>query len=155
MVVPFLCHREAWITRNNRISVSKLRLNLFIVLKLITDASLTFHGSWMWDCTLWVQWRHSLHTDPSAPFCTHAKVISIHPCTYNQNHKSPSNLRHRYLIYVVEIQTYMQVLSLLSAFNTIHSAHVSSDCAKTLFRNTHPSNITYISTYCRCRIRLI
>ena len=27
-------------------------------------------------CSVWVQWCHSLQTDPSAPFCTHAKIIS-------------------------------------------------------------------------------
>jgi len=47
---------------------------LGIVLEFITDASLTFHG--LWDCTLWLQWCHSLHTDPATAFCTHAKVIS-------------------------------------------------------------------------------
>jgi len=34
-----------------------------IVLELITDASLTFHGLWLRDCTLWVQWYCSFHTD--------------------------------------------------------------------------------------------
>jgi len=55
--------------------------------------------------------------------------------------------RHQCRIYVVETQTCRQALSLLSAFNTVHSVHISGDYAKTLFRNTHPSNITYIRTW--------
>jgi len=47
---------------------------LGIVLELITDASLTFHG--LWDCTLCVQRCHNVHTDPSAAFCTQTEVIS-------------------------------------------------------------------------------
>jgi len=38
----------------------------------------TFHG--LWNCTFWVQWCHSLHTDPLAAFCT--KVSPIHSCLY-------------------------------------------------------------------------
>ena len=46
---------------------------------------LTFHG--LCDCTLCVQWCHSVHTDPSAAFCT---VSPIHSCIRDQNHKSLS-----------------------------------------------------------------
>ena len=61
---------------------------LGLVLKLITDASLTFLG--LWDYTFWVQWCHSLHTDSSAGFCPMRKLSPIHSCTYDQNHKSRS-----------------------------------------------------------------
>jgi len=30
----------------------------------------------LWDYTLWEQWCHRWHSDPSATFCTHTKVIS-------------------------------------------------------------------------------
>jgi len=46
-------------------------------MKLITDASLTFHG--LWGCIFWLQWGHSVHTDQPAAFCTHKKVISQSP----------------------------------------------------------------------------
>ena len=62
---------------------------LGLVLELITDASLTFHD--LWDCTLWVHWCHSLHTNPSAASCTQTKVIS-HTLLYlrPESCKSPS-----------------------------------------------------------------
>jgi len=42
------------------------------ILKLIPDVSLTVHV--LYDCTLWMQWWHSLQTDPSAAFSTHTKA---------------------------------------------------------------------------------
>jgi len=38
----------------------------------------------------YVQWFHSLHTNLSAAFCTHAKVISHSFLYYDQNHQRPS-----------------------------------------------------------------
>jgi len=44
------------------------------------------------------------------------------------------------------MQTCLQVLGLLSAYNTLNSAHIFSDYAKKLFRILHPSNLTNIRT---------
>jgi len=44
------------------------------------------------------------------------------------------------------MQTCLQVLGLLSAYNAPNSAHIFSDYAKKLFRILHPSNLTNIRT---------
>ena len=54
--------------------------------------------------------------------------------------------RHHCRISVVETQTCLQVFSLLSAYNTLQSAHISSDYAETLFPNSLPSHSANIRT---------
>jgi len=78
-------------------------------------SSLTFNG--LWNCTLRVKWCHSLHTDPSAAFCT--KVSPIHSCTYDQPR------RRNYRIPIAKAQTSQQALRLLSAYSTIDNTQCS------------------------------
>ena len=60
---------------------------LGLVVELIPDASLTFHG--LWDCTIQVDWCNSLHTDPSAAFCTRTRVTSNSSLNFqDQNHRA-------------------------------------------------------------------
>ena len=83
VALQFLCHiGTPKLQEYHYKYYSKFGLSLAgLVLELITDVSLTFHG--LRDCTLWVQWCHSLHTDPLTAFCTHTKVIS-HSLLYLQ-----------------------------------------------------------------------
>jgi len=39
-----------------------------------------------------------------------------------------------------------KALGLFSAYNTLHSSHISSDCTKKIFRISHTSNLTNIRT---------
>jgi len=51
-------------------------------------------------------------------------------------------------ISITKMQIFLQALSLLSAYNTLHSdyTHISSDYAKKIFRILHASNYTNIRT---------
>ena len=102
----------------------------------------------LWGCTLdfmvcevahWVQWCHSLHTGPSAAFCTHVKVIS-HSLLYLTTRiiwALPFRRRHCH-ISIAETQTCLKALSLLSSYYTVHAFPVISDYAKKSFRISHP-----------------
>jgi len=129
VVLLYFCHKEtSKLQENLNKFSSKWRLSFAcLVLELITDASLTLHG--FWDCTPWGQWCDSLHTDLLAVFCT---KVSIHSCTYDQNHKSPSTSSTSCRISVAETQTCLQAVCLLSAYYTLRSAHISRDYAKNI-----------------------
>ena len=105
------------------------------MLELITDASPTFHG--LWNCTRLVQWSHSLYTDSSAVFCTHTKVTSYSLLYSRPEWTFPLSRRHC-RISIAETQTCLQALSLLSGYNTLHSAYISSDYTKTCFESRIP-----------------
>jgi len=87
-----------------------------------------------------------IHQQLSAPTW---KSSPIHSCTHNQSYKSPStsltSLLH-FCISITETQTCLQASS-LSAYNILHSAHISSDYTKKiLFRIMHLSNLNNIRT---------
>jgi len=87
-----------------------------------------------------------IHQQLSAPTW---KSSPIHSCTHNQSYKSPStsltSLLH-FCISITETQTCLQA-STLSAYNILHSAHISSDYTKKiLFRIMHLSNLNNIRT---------
>jgi len=116
---------------------------LGLVLKLITDAPLNFHG--LWDGTLWVQLCHTFYTDPSRALSTHAKAILL-SLLYLQPEISSLPLSRRYCrIFIAKTQTFLQALNLFGAHKH-YSAHNSSDYAKNVIRISHTSNLIKIRT---------
>ena len=118
IVIP--CHRETYeLQEYQKKFVSKLRVSLFWH---CTEAHYWCFSDFSWFVTVrlhtWVQWCHSLHTDPPEPFCTYATVISI---TLVLRSRIIRLRRHHYPIYVVETKTCLQALSLLCACNTKHT----------------------------------
>jgi len=132
----YSCHKEASKLHEYHYKFpSKLRLSLpWLCTGAHTDASLTFHG--LWDCTLWVHCRHSLHTDPSPAFCTHAKVISHSLLSLRTESQAPFHFLD--VIFAFLSRRRRPVCKcwacLVRTYKTLHGAHISSDYAKKIFQ---------------------
>ena len=144
---PWHCYsfvKKIWITRISLEFFSKFEYVLSgFVLEPITDASLNFHD--LWYCTLWLQWCHSLHTDPSGAFCT--KFSPIHSCTYDQNHKDPSTSStslSRIYRRDSDLSASVELAYCSQHTRPTECTPISSDYKKKVFRVSHPSYFTNI-----------
>jgi len=146
----FICGIAIPLSQRN-IKITRISWVVFFEIKIKSCLGLYWNSllMFLWlfmfnEITHCVQWCHNLHTDPSAAFCTHTKSPPIHSCTYDQNHKSTSLTLLSHFYRAVADLCKRGACWVLSSLQ--HSTHISSDHAKTLFRNSHPSNTTHIRT---------
>ena len=106
------------------------------MLKLISGNSLTFHG--LSDCTLWVQWCHSLRIDPSAAFYENHLPFTL-ALTTRIIRALP--LRHIIATFLSQRRRPVCKRWACLVLTTHYTVHVlSSDYAKDVYRIYHPSN---------------
>jgi len=116
---------------------------------------------------------HSLHADPSAAFCTNISPATVCMLIHRQlsartfllfttafmtriiRALRPFHFLDIFVAFMSWRRRLLQALNLLSAHNTLHSPHISSNYAKKLFRILHPSNLTIITLRCHITIVIV